>query len=96
MLEPRGRGWLWEDPAWGLVDGPPDDLVAFLRPSDTRLWRMVALLRHGWADASAIAAASVAYIVLFFGSQPALATLAVLVLQFGASVYGWWAWRPAT
>ena len=19
-LEPRGRGWLWEDPAWGLAD----------------------------------------------------------------------------
>ncbi len=57
-LEPRGRGWLWEDPAWGLADRPPDDLVAFLSPSDTRLWRMVALLRHGWTDAAAIAAAT--------------------------------------
>ena len=50
-LEPRGRGWLWEDPAWELADRPPADLPAFLAPSDTRLWRMVSLLRHGWADA---------------------------------------------
>ena len=54
-LEPRGRGWLWEDPAWGLVDRPPADLEAFLAPSDTRLWRIVALLRHAWADAATIA-----------------------------------------
>ncbi len=26
----------------------------FLAPSDTRLWRMVGLLRHGWADAATI------------------------------------------
>ena len=57
-LEPRGRGWLWEDPAWELADRPPADLPAFLAPSDTRLWRMVSLLRHGWADAAAIAAAT--------------------------------------
>ena len=57
-LEPRGRGWLWEDPGWELADRPPPDLPAFLSPSDTRLWRMVALLRHGWADAAAIAAAT--------------------------------------
>ena len=57
-LEPRGRGWLWEDPGWELADRPPPDLAAFLSPSDTRLWRMVALLRHGWADAAAIAAAT--------------------------------------
>ena len=57
-LEPRGRGWLWEDAAWGLADGPPADLETFLAPSDTRLWRIVALLRHGWADAPAIAAAT--------------------------------------
>ena len=57
-LEPRGRGWLWEDPAWELADRPPADLPAFLAPSDTRLWRMVALLRHGWTDAAAIAAAT--------------------------------------
>jgi carbamoyl-phosphate synthase large subunit len=55
-LEPRGRGWLWEDPAWGLSHRPPDDLDAFLSPTDTRLWRMIALLRHAWADASALAA----------------------------------------
>jgi carbamoyl-phosphate synthase large subunit len=57
-LEPRGRGWLWEDPAWALVDRPPAELAAFLAPSDTRLWRIVALLRHGWADPAAIAAAT--------------------------------------
>ena len=57
-LEPRGRGWLWEDPAWGLEHRPPTDLHAFLLPTDTRLWRMVALLRHGWADASALSAAT--------------------------------------
>jgi carbamoyl-phosphate synthase large subunit len=57
-LEPRGRGWLWENPAWELADRPPADLPAFLAPSDTRLWRMVSLLRHGWADAPAIAAAT--------------------------------------
>ncbi|TMB56734.1 MAG: carbamoyl-phosphate synthase large subunit [Chloroflexi bacterium] len=53
-VEPRGRGWLWEDPAWGLSHRAQEDLDAFLAPSDTRLWRMVALLRHGWADASAL------------------------------------------
>ncbi|HEX6140101.1 MAG TPA: carbamoyl-phosphate synthase large subunit [Candidatus Limnocylindria bacterium] len=57
-LEPRGRGWLWEDPDWGLSHRPPGDVHAFLQPTDTRLWRMVALLRHGWADASALAAAT--------------------------------------
>jgi len=54
-LEPRGRGWLWEDPAWGLEDGAPSDLEGFLAASDTRLWRLVALLRHGHADAAALA-----------------------------------------
>jgi carbamoyl-phosphate synthase large subunit len=43
---------LWDDPAWGLSHRAPDDLDAFLAPSDTRLWRMVALLRQGWTDAS--------------------------------------------
>ena len=57
-LDPRGRGWLWEDPAWMLRDRPPDDLGGFLAASDTRLWRMVALLRHGWTDAAGIAAAT--------------------------------------
>jgi carbamoyl-phosphate synthase large subunit len=54
-LEPRGRGWLWEDPAWTLTHRPPDDMGAFLAPSDTRLWRMAALLRHGWTDAAGLA-----------------------------------------
>ncbi|HET6380871.1 MAG TPA: carbamoyl-phosphate synthase large subunit [candidate division Zixibacteria bacterium] len=51
-LEPRGRGWLWEDPEWGLDRRPPADLSDFLQPTDSRLWRMVALLRHGWTDAA--------------------------------------------
>jgi carbamoyl-phosphate synthase large subunit len=55
-LEPRGRGWLWEDPAWHLGERPPGDLGMFLAPSDTRLWRMVGLLRHGWTDADGISA----------------------------------------
>ncbi|MDH4334890.1 MAG: carbamoyl-phosphate synthase large subunit [Chloroflexota bacterium] len=53
-LEPRGHGWLWEDEGWGLSHRAPDDLEAFLMPTDTRLWRMLALLRHGWTDASAL------------------------------------------
>jgi carbamoyl-phosphate synthase large subunit len=53
-LEPRGRGWLWEDPAWRLADRAPADLGVFLAASDTRLWRMVGLLRHGWAGAGEI------------------------------------------
>ncbi|MGH2358116.1 MAG: carbamoyl-phosphate synthase large subunit, partial [Candidatus Limnocylindria bacterium] len=57
-LEPRGRGWLWEDPGWELTHRPPEDLVAFLEPSDTRLWRMAALLRHGWTDTARLAAAT--------------------------------------
>ena len=57
-LEPRGGGWLWEDPAWRLSHRRPNDLANFLTPSDTRLWRMIALLRHGWADAAALSAAT--------------------------------------
>jgi len=53
-LEPRGRGWLWTDPSWALDEKAPADLRVFLAPSDTRLWRMVGLLRHGWADAASI------------------------------------------
>jgi carbamoyl-phosphate synthase large subunit len=57
-LEPRGHGWLWEDPDWGLSHRRPDDLEAFLAPSDTRLWRMIGLLRHGWTDAAGLSAAT--------------------------------------
>jgi carbamoyl-phosphate synthase large subunit len=57
-LEPRGRGWLWEDPGWGLDHRAPDELETFLAPSDTRLWRMIGLLRHGWTDAAGLAAAT--------------------------------------
>ena len=53
-LEPRGHGWLWEDEAWGLSHRAPEDPEAFLTPTDTRLWRMLALLRHGWTDASVV------------------------------------------
>jgi carbamoyl-phosphate synthase large subunit len=55
-LEPRGRGWLWEDPAWHLGERAPADPGLFLAPSDTRLWRMIGLLRHGWTDAAGISA----------------------------------------
>ncbi len=55
-LEPRGRGWLWTDPAWRLAERAPADLGMFLSASDTRLWRMVGLLRHGWAGAAEISA----------------------------------------
>ncbi len=57
-LEPRGRGWRWEDPDWQLSHRRPADLEAFLAPTDTRLWRMIGLLRHDWADAAALAAAT--------------------------------------
>jgi carbamoyl-phosphate synthase large subunit len=57
-LEPRGGGWLWEDPAWNLADRAPADLAAFLEASDTRLWRIIALLRHGRATPAAIAGAT--------------------------------------
>ena len=57
-LEPRGGGWLWEDPAWQLTHRRPGDLREFLAPSDTRLWRLIALLRHGWADSDALADAT--------------------------------------
>ncbi|HEX2194160.1 MAG TPA: carbamoyl-phosphate synthase large subunit [Candidatus Limnocylindria bacterium] len=57
-LEPRGRGWTWEDPAWGLDHGAPTDPSAFLEPTDTRLWRMVALLRHGFTDAAGLSTAT--------------------------------------
>jgi carbamoyl-phosphate synthase large subunit len=57
-LEPRGRGWLWEDPEWGLGRRMPEELDAFLAASDTRLWRMIGLLRHGRTDARGLSAAT--------------------------------------
>jgi carbamoyl-phosphate synthase large subunit len=57
-LDPRGRGWLWEDPAWHLADQAPEHLDAFLAASDSRLWRMVALLRRRWADPAALSRAT--------------------------------------
>jgi carbamoyl-phosphate synthase large subunit len=53
-LEQAGAGFLAEDPAWqpaldGLAAAPrsTDALRAFLAPSDSRLWRLLALLRRG-------------------------------------------------
>jgi carbamoyl-phosphate synthase large subunit len=56
-LEQAGSGLLAEDPAWAAVidalaaetpDGADvDRLRAFLRPSDSRLWRLLACLRRG-------------------------------------------------
>ena len=57
-LEPRSGGWLWEDPAWDLSYRVPEPLDAFLAPTDTRLWRMIGLLRHGWTDAAGLSAAT--------------------------------------
>ena len=39
-------------PGLGAQPSGPGDLASFLAPTDTRLWRMVALLRHGWTDAA--------------------------------------------
>ncbi|WP_372697121.1 nicotinamide mononucleotide transporter [Arthrobacter sp. JSM 101049] len=47
-------------------------------------------LRWAWL---VVAASAVAQIAVYFGNQPAFATLAVLVLQFGTSLFGWWSWR---
>ncbi|MDQ3880059.1 MAG: carbamoyl-phosphate synthase large subunit, partial [Chloroflexota bacterium] len=55
-VEPRRRGWLWEDDAWQLDRARPDPLATFLAPTDTRLWRIVALLRRRLSDAAEIAA----------------------------------------
>lgn len=40
-----------------------------------------------------VSVSAVTQVAVYFGNQPALATLAVLVLQFGASLFGWWSWR---
>jgi carbamoyl-phosphate synthase large subunit len=48
-LEQAGAGLQSEDPAWGpmLEDRGPAALRRFLEPSDSRLWRVLALLRRG-------------------------------------------------
>ncbi len=56
-LEQGGAGWLSENPDWAadldaLTSDPStapdfDRLVKFLEPSDSRLWRLIALLRRG-------------------------------------------------
>jgi carbamoyl-phosphate synthase large subunit len=55
-LEPRGRGWLWEDPNWRLDEDRPTDLAVFLSASDTRLWRLIALLRRAYANEAELSA----------------------------------------
>ncbi|MGH2406620.1 MAG: carbamoyl-phosphate synthase large subunit, partial [Candidatus Limnocylindrales bacterium] len=48
-LEQAGAGLQSEDPAWEpmLADRRPAALRRFLEPSDSRLWRILALLRRG-------------------------------------------------
>jgi hypothetical protein len=41
----------------------------------------------------AIPVAAAGQIAVFFGNNPGLATLAALVLQVGAGIFGWWSWR---
>jgi hypothetical protein len=48
-------------------------------------------VRWAWL---AIAGSGAAYIAVLFGTNPALATLGLLVFQVLAALYGWWAWRP--
>jgi len=57
-LEPRSGGWLWEDRAWDLEHRVPEPIDDFLLPTDTRLWRMIGLLRHGWTDAAGLSGAT--------------------------------------
>ena len=52
-LEQGGAGWLSEHPAWApeldalAADPTHEGLRRFLEPSDSRLWRLIALLRRG-------------------------------------------------
>src|SRR6185436_18451113 len=52
-LEQGGAGWLSEHPEWKgdleslTADPEPSRLRRFLAPSDSRLWRVIALLRRG-------------------------------------------------
>ena len=45
-LEQGGSGFLYEDPTWA-ADHDATDLATFLAPSDSRLWRLLWLLRQG-------------------------------------------------
>ncbi|HUG48024.1 MAG TPA: carbamoyl-phosphate synthase large subunit [Candidatus Limnocylindria bacterium] len=65
-LEQTGAGFLSEDPAWvpaldGLAAEPraPQALRSFLAPSDSRLWRLLALLRRGVPGAELQAATGI-------------------------------------
>jgi carbamoyl-phosphate synthase large subunit len=68
-LEQGGSGLLAEDPDWpvdrlasegraGRIDAP--ELARFLAPSDSRLWRLLALLRRGMAGETLTAATGIA------------------------------------
>ena len=52
-MEQTGAGWLSEHPDWApdldalAADPDADRLRRFLAPSDSRLWRLIALLRRG-------------------------------------------------
>src|SRR3712207_3005053 len=58
-LEQGGAGWLSEHPDWSAdlaaltADPQVGGLRGFLAPSDSRLWRLIALLRRG-VDGEAI------------------------------------------
>ncbi len=70
-LEQAGAGLLSEDPAWAIdldtlsgVEVPAAEraalLAAFLAPSDSRLWRLLALLRRGVPDRDLVTATGIA------------------------------------
>jgi carbamoyl-phosphate synthase large subunit len=66
-LEQAGAGFLAEDPAWqpdldalAAATADPARLRSFLAPSDSRLWRLIALLRRGAPGSNLQAATGVA------------------------------------
>ena len=58
-LEQGGSGFLYEDPTWA-ADYDALDLRTFLAPSDSRLWRLLWLLRQGLAADTLQAATGIA------------------------------------
>ena len=60
-LEQAGAGLLSEDPTWDGVIAAADGagLEEFLRPSDTRLWRLFACLRRGVPETDIVAATGI-------------------------------------
>ncbi len=89
-LEQAGAGFLSEDAAWAgelallrnegmAADERQTRLARFLAPSDTRLWRLLALLRRGVAETELVAATGIAP---WFVSQ--MASLVSLEHRLGA------------